>query len=173
MHEGSIQHSARCRNPAPWTIQTYLETSTWHSPAPSGLPNRKDSVGPSRLPLLGFKLPSPLYMGLGFSPTALRRDDIERVSAMADDLIRKCCIQVRELCSAVLKAAMLWREARLVVIRAALIVLSAAAAGGRFRGKLGRALLTTTGLYQSVLAPDLVTNKVRDLCRWLGRWVTT
>ncbi|KAL6752597.1 hypothetical protein V8C86DRAFT_2752057 [Haematococcus lacustris] len=32
--------------------------------------------------------------------------------------------------------------------------------GGRFRGRLGRALFRTTGLFQSVLAPDIVTNKI-------------
>jgi hypothetical protein len=37
-----------------------------------------------------------------------------------------------------------------------------AAAGGRFRGNVGRALFQTAGLYQSVLQPDepLATNKV-------------
>jgi hypothetical protein len=35
-----------------------------------------------------------------------------------------------------------------------------AAAGGRFRGRLGRAFFKTERLCQSVLEPDLVTNKV-------------
>jgi hypothetical protein len=35
-----------------------------------------------------------------------------------------------------------------------------AAAGGRFRGKVGRSLFRTAGLYQSVIAPDIVTNKI-------------
>lgn len=34
-------------------------------------------------------------------------------------------------------------------------------AGGRFRGRLGRTLFKTTGVYQSVLQPDVATNKVR------------
>lgn len=34
------------------------------------------------------------------------------------------------------------------------------AAGGRFRGKIGRALFRTAGLFQSVLQPDIATNKV-------------
>lgn len=34
------------------------------------------------------------------------------------------------------------------------------AAGGRFRGTVGRNLFKTTGLFQSVLQPDLATNKV-------------
>lgn len=34
-----------------------------------------------------------------------------------------------------------------------------AAAGGRFRGSIGRALFRTTGVYQSVLEPDIATNK--------------
>lgn len=38
--------------------------------------------------------------------------------------------------------------------------LSPAAAGGRFRGSIGRAIFQTRGVYQSVLQPDLVTNKV-------------
>lgn len=33
-------------------------------------------------------------------------------------------------------------------------------AGGRFRNSIGRALFQTTGLYQSCIAPDVVTNKV-------------
>eukprot|EP00198_Chlamydomonas_reinhardtii_P001636 XP_001690972.1 plastid lipid associated protein [Chlamydomonas reinhardtii] len=33
-------------------------------------------------------------------------------------------------------------------------------AGGRFRGKIGRALFRTAGLFQSVLQPDIATNKV-------------
>ncbi|KAF8069498.1 PAP8 [Scenedesmus sp. PABB004] len=33
-------------------------------------------------------------------------------------------------------------------------------AGGRFRGALGRALFRTTGVFQSVLAPDVAVNKV-------------
>ncbi|KXZ55844.1 hypothetical protein GPECTOR_2g1395 [Gonium pectorale] len=33
-------------------------------------------------------------------------------------------------------------------------------AGGRFRGRIGRALFRTAGLFQSVLKPDLATNKV-------------
>jgi hypothetical protein len=36
-----------------------------------------------------------------------------------------------------------------------------AAAGGRFRGSIGRALFRTTGVYQSVLEPDIATNKVQ------------
>ncbi|WIA10095.1 hypothetical protein OEZ85_010302 [Tetradesmus obliquus] len=33
-------------------------------------------------------------------------------------------------------------------------------AGGRFRGRLGRLLFQTTGVFQSVLQPDIATNKV-------------
>eukprot|EP00878_Enallax_costatus_P021145 GHUV01022378.1.p1 GENE.GHUV01022378.1~~GHUV01022378.1.p1 ORF type:complete len:153 (+),score=50.07 GHUV01022378.1:1456-1914(+) len=33
-------------------------------------------------------------------------------------------------------------------------------AGGRFRGRIGRALFKTTGVFQSVLQPDIATNKV-------------
>ncbi|GIL70436.1 hypothetical protein Vretimale_3563 [Volvox reticuliferus] len=33
-------------------------------------------------------------------------------------------------------------------------------AGGRFRGRIGRALFRTTGLFQSVLKPDIATNKI-------------
>ncbi|GLI58830.1 hypothetical protein VaNZ11_000594 [Volvox africanus] len=33
-------------------------------------------------------------------------------------------------------------------------------AGGRFRGRIGRALFRTAGLFQSVLKPDIATNKV-------------
>ncbi|KAI8476972.1 MAG: hypothetical protein J3K34DRAFT_516225 [Monoraphidium minutum] len=33
-------------------------------------------------------------------------------------------------------------------------------AGGRFRGRIGRVLFQTTGVFQSVLAPDVATNKV-------------
>eukprot|EP00877_Chromochloris_zofingiensis_P012707 jgi/Chrzof1/7690/Cz02g33030.t1 len=33
-------------------------------------------------------------------------------------------------------------------------------AGGRFRGRIGRALFRTTGVYQSVLQPDIATNKI-------------
>ncbi|GLC43911.1 hypothetical protein PLESTB_000922200 [Pleodorina starrii] len=33
-------------------------------------------------------------------------------------------------------------------------------AGGRFRGRIGRALFRTAGLFQSVLQPDIATNKV-------------
>jgi hypothetical protein len=36
-----------------------------------------------------------------------------------------------------------------------------AAAGGRFRGRIGRLLFRTTGVFQSVLQPDIATNKVR------------
>jgi hypothetical protein len=36
-----------------------------------------------------------------------------------------------------------------------------AAAGGRFRGRIGRTLFQTAGLFQSVLEPDIATNKVR------------
>ena len=39
--------------------------------------------------------------------------------------------------------------------------LACAASGGRFRGTLGRTLFQTTGLFQSVLKPGVVTNKVR------------
>jgi hypothetical protein len=35
-----------------------------------------------------------------------------------------------------------------------------AAAGGRFRGRIGRTLFQTAGLFQSVLEPDIATNKV-------------
>ena len=35
------------------------------------------------------------------------------------------------------------------------------ASGGRFRSRMGRSLFQTTGLYQSVLKPGIVTNKVR------------
>lgn len=35
-----------------------------------------------------------------------------------------------------------------------------AAAGGRFRSTLGKALFPTRGLFQSVLSPDIVVNKV-------------
>ncbi len=35
-----------------------------------------------------------------------------------------------------------------------------AAAGGRFRGRIGRQLFQTTQLCQSVLEPNLVTNKL-------------
>ncbi len=35
-----------------------------------------------------------------------------------------------------------------------------AASGGRFRGTIGRTLFQTTGLFQSVLKPGVVTNKV-------------
>ena len=37
---------------------------------------------------------------------------------------------------------------------------TATAAGGRFRSSLGRALFQTAGLFQSVLQPDIATNKV-------------
>jgi hypothetical protein len=37
-----------------------------------------------------------------------------------------------------------------------------AAAGGRFRGRIGRTLFQTAGLFQSVLEPDVATNKVRQ-----------
>jgi len=43
-----------------------------------------------------------------------------------------------------------------------LSVLKAAAAGGKFRGRLGRAIFQTTAVCQSVLQPDLVINKVRS-----------
>lgn len=34
-------------------------------------------------------------------------------------------------------------------------------AGGRFRGTVGRALFRTAGLFQSVMQPDIATNKVQ------------
>lgn len=37
-------------------------------------------------------------------------------------------------------------------------------AGGRFRGGLGKLIFKTTLLAQSVLKPDLVTNKARRCC---------
>lgn len=37
------------------------------------------------------------------------------------------------------------------------------AAGGRFRGRIGRTLFQTTGLFQSVLEPDIATNKVSTM----------
>jgi hypothetical protein len=47
-------------------------------------------------------------------------------------------------------------------------------AGGRFRGGLGKLLFRTTCLAQSVLQPDIVTNKVRGWVTavggWLGGW---
>ena len=44
-------------------------------------------------------------------------------------------------------------------------------AGGRFRGGLGKLLFRTTLLAQSVLQPDVVTNKVRlAVWRWWWRW---
>ena len=47
-------------------------------------------------------------------------------------------------------------------------------AGGRFRGGLGKLLFRTTLLAQSVLQPDLVTNKVGGggwLAGWLAGWL--
>lgn len=43
---------------------------------------------------------------------------------------------------------------------ACLLVLCKPAAGGRFRGSIGRVLFRTTGVFQSVLEPDVATNKV-------------
>jgi hypothetical protein len=38
---------------------------------------------------------------------------------------------------------------------------AAAAAGGRFRNGIGRSIFRTSGLFQSVLEPDVATNKVQ------------
>lgn len=48
-------------------------------------------------------------------------------------------------------------------------IAASTAAGGRFRGSIGRALFKTTGVYQSVLEPDIATNKVRALLPFCPR----